>query len=102
MSDTKRNRAIVKRVAAGTSIKAIADEFGITKQRVSQIYIGLTGERQPQPDLSPAKRIARLRVLLDRGLRPADIALRLGVSRNAVLGKIYRLRRQDARSVRDA
>jgi DNA-binding NarL/FixJ family response regulator len=48
MSDTKRNRAIVKRVAAGTSIKAIADEFGITKQRVSQIYIGLTGERQPQ------------------------------------------------------
>jgi hypothetical protein len=44
----------------------------------------------------PAKRTARLRALLDRGLRPAAIALRLGVSRDAVLGKIYRLRRQDA------
>ena len=96
MSDPKRNRAIVKRVAAGTSMQAVADQFGITKQRVSQIYIGLTGERQPKPDPWPAKRTATLRVLLDRGLHPADIALRLGVSRNAVLGKIYRLRRQDA------
>ena len=96
MSDTKRNRAIVKRVAAGASIKAVADEFGITKQRVSQIHISLTGERQPKPAPWPAKRTARLRVLLDRRLRPADIALRLGVSRDAVLGKIYRLRRQDA------
>ena len=97
MSDTKRNRAIVKRVAAGTSIKAVADEFGITKQRVSQIRISLTGERQPKPAPWPAKRTAKLRVLpRSRGLRPADIALRLGVSRYAVLGKIYRLRRKDA------
>jgi hypothetical protein len=54
MSDTKRNRAIIERVAAGTSIKAVADEFGITKQRVSQIHVRLTGERQPKPDPWPA------------------------------------------------
>ena len=101
MSDTKRNRAIVERVAAGTSIKAVADEFGITKQRVSQIHISLTGERQPKPAPWPAKRTTRLRALLDQGLRPSDIALRLGVSRYAVLGKIYRLRRQDARSAHE-
>ena len=98
MSDTKRNRAIVERVATGTSIKAVADEFGITKQRVSQIHhISLTGERQPKPAPWPAKRTARQRVLLDQGLRPADIAARLGVSRDAVHGKIYRLRRQEGR-----
>jgi hypothetical protein len=102
MRDTMRNRAIVERMAAGASMKGVADEFGITKERVSQIPIRLTGESQPQPDPWPAERIARLRVLLDRGLRPADIALRLGVSGYAVLGKIYRLRRQDARSVHDA
>jgi DNA-binding CsgD family transcriptional regulator len=96
----KRNRAIVERLAAGATLQTIADEFGLTQQRVSRINIHLTGERlRIQPDPWPAKRTARLRAMLDQGLRPAEIAPRLGVSRNAVLGKIHRLRRrQGARS----
>ena len=97
-----RNRAIVERVAAGASLRTVAREFGLTFQRVSQIHIHITGERlrlspdRPlQTDPWPVERAARLRALLDEGLRPADIAPRLGVSRNAVLGKVFRLR-QDA------
>jgi DNA-binding CsgD family transcriptional regulator len=99
ISARKRNRVIVERLAAGATLQTIADEFGLTRQRVSRINIDLTGERlQIQPDPWPAKRTARLRAMLDQGLRPAQIAPRLGVSRNAVYGKIHRLRRrQDAR-----
>jgi DNA-binding CsgD family transcriptional regulator len=91
-----RNRAVVERVAAGASLRTVAREFGISYQRVSQIHIHITGERVRalRPDPWPAERTARLRVLLDEGLRPADIARRLGVSRNAVLGKVYRLRQE--------
>ena len=93
---TSRNRAIVERVAAGASLRTVATEFGITRQRVSQIHIQITGVRlrSVRRDSWPAERTARLRALLDEGLRPADIAPRLGVSRNAVIGKVYRLRRE--------
>jgi DNA-binding CsgD family transcriptional regulator len=95
ISARKRNRVIVERLAAGATLQTIADEFGLTRQRVSRINIDLTGERlQIQPDPWPAKRTARLRAMLDQGLRPAQIAPRLGVSRNAVYGKIHRLRRR--------
>ena len=75
-----RNRAIVERVAAGASLRTVAREFAISYQRVSQIHIHITGERlrDLRPDSWPAERTARLRVLLDEGLRPADIARRLG------------------------
>jgi DNA-binding CsgD family transcriptional regulator len=93
---TSRNRAIAERVAAGASLRTVATEFGITRQRVSQIHIHITGVRlrSVRRDSWPAERTARLRALLDEGLRPADIAPRLGVSRNAVIGKVYRLRRE--------
>ena len=98
---TSRNRAIVERVAAGASLRTVAREFGLTYQRVSQIHFHITGERlrpsQDRPfrtDPWSVERTARLRALLDEGLRPADIAPRLGVSRNAVLGKVYRLRQE--------
>ena len=96
-----RNRAIVERVAAGASLRTVAGEFGISYQRVSQIHFQITGERlRPSPsrpfrtDPWPVERMARLGALLEEGLRPADIAPRLGVSRNAVLGKVFRLRQE--------
>jgi transposase len=93
---TSRNRAIVERVAAGASLRIVATAFGITRQRVSQIHIQITSVRlrSVRRDSWPAERTARLRALLDEGLRPADIAPLLGVSRNAVIGKAYRLRRE--------
>jgi DNA-directed RNA polymerase sigma subunit (sigma70/sigma32) len=41
----ERYRAIVKRLADGASLQTVADEFGITRQRVSQIHIHFTGDR---------------------------------------------------------
>ena len=98
---TSRNRAIVERVAAGASLRTVGRELGLSYQRVSQIHFRLTGERlrpsQNRPfrtDPWPVERTERLRALLDEGLRPADIAPRLGVSRNAVLGKVFRMRQE--------
>ena len=88
----RRNRAIVKRLAAGTSPRAVGAEFGLTAKRICQIHMQVTGARLRPPYASwPANHVARLRLLWRRGLSTAEIGRLLGVSKNAVVGKIDRL-----------
>jgi hypothetical protein len=87
-----RNRAIVKRLAAGASTRAVGAKFGLTPAQISRIRMQVTGVRQrPAYAPWPAKRVARLRLLWRRGLSAAEIGRLLGMSKNAVVGKIDRL-----------
>jgi len=57
-----RNAEIVKRVTSGMSRQVVADELGLTRQRVSQIVIRATGaDHQPRHDPWPEERGQRLR-----------------------------------------
>lgn len=85
-----RNAAIVQRVISGMSRRVVADELGLTRQRVSQIVIRATGAADRQP-LWPEERGQRLRAMWDEGLSVNEIARRLGVSRGSVVGKVRRL-----------
>lgn len=85
-----RNAAIVQRVTSGMSRRVVADELGLTRQRVSQIVIRATGAADRQP-LWPEERGQRLRAMWDEGLSVNEIARRLGVSRGSVVGKVRRL-----------
>ena len=93
-----RNRAILERLSVGLTVRAVAAEFGITHQRVSQIRQRLTGARSraAHPPWFP-DRIERLQRLQCEGLKHAAIARELGVSRSAVVSKLYRLRRRSQR-----
>ena len=88
----RRNRAIVKRLAAGASTRAVGAAFGLTPKRIRQIRMQVTGVRL-RPAYAPwsAKRVARLRLLWRKGLSTAEIGRLLGVSKSAVAGKIDRL-----------
>lgn len=85
-----RNAAIVQRVISGMSRRVVADELGLTRQRVSQIVIRATGAADRQ-QLWPEERGQRLRAMWDEGLSVNEIARRLGVSRGSVVGKVRRL-----------
>ena len=85
-----RNAAIVQRVTSGMSRRVVADELGLTRQRVSQIVIRATGAADRQ-QLWPEERGQRLRAMWDEGLSVNEIARRLGVSRGSVVGKVRRL-----------
>jgi transposase len=88
----RRNRAIVKRLAAGASTRAVGAEFSLTAAHVGRIRMQVTGARL-RPAYAPwsANRVARLRLLWRRGLSTAEIGRLLGVSKSAVVGKIDRL-----------
>ena len=88
----RRNAAIIERAARGVPIKAVADEFGLTHQRISQI-LGKTGEKRgsnTEVDWT-SDLIKRLRRDWKTGRSTAEIGRRLGVSKNAVIGKADRL-----------
>jgi hypothetical protein len=51
----ERNRDIVERLAAGATLQAVGDAYGISKQMVSYINLRLTGRR-----LGQARRTGRL------------------------------------------
>jgi hypothetical protein len=88
----RRNRAIVNRLAAGASTRAVGAEFGLTAVQIGRIRMQATGARlRPAYTPWPADRVARLRLLWRRGLSTAEIGRLLGVSKNAVVGKIDRL-----------
>jgi DNA-binding CsgD family transcriptional regulator len=93
-----RDRIILERLNAGVTARAVAAEFGISHQRVSQIRKRLTGTR-----LGVARRpwsldrIERLQRLQREGLTSAAIARELSVSRSAVAGKLHRLRLRSER-----
>jgi transposase len=88
----RRNRAIVKRLAAGVSTRAVGAEFGLTAEHIGRIRRQLTGARlRPAYARWSANRVARLRLLWRRGLSTAEIGRLLGVSKSAVVGKIDRL-----------
>ena len=87
-----RDRIILERLSAGVTARAVAAEFGITHQRVSQIRQRLTGAR-PGAVRRPWSfdRTERLQHLRREGLTVAAIARELGLSRSAVAGKLNRL-----------
>jgi DNA-binding CsgD family transcriptional regulator len=87
-----RNRKIVARVAAGATLQEVADEYGLTKQMISYVHRRTTGRLLlPHRPKWPEDRVRTLRVLWRKGLPCAAIAQRLGVSKNAVIGKAHRL-----------
>jgi DNA invertase Pin-like site-specific DNA recombinase len=67
-----RNRAIVERLAAGASTRAVATEFGLTPTQIGRIRMRVTGLRQ-RPAYAPwsAERVARLRLLPSTQRQPA-------------------------------
>jgi DNA-binding CsgD family transcriptional regulator len=93
-----RDRIILERLSAGLTVRAVAAEFGITHQRVSQIRKRLTGAqsgaaRRPWS----LDRTDQLQRLQREGLTPAAIAREIGASRGAVRSKLHRLRRRSQR-----
>jgi transcriptional regulator with XRE-family HTH domain len=95
-----RDRSILDRLNAGVTARAVAAEFRITHQRVSQIKQRLTGAR-PGAARRPwsLDRIERLQRLKREGLTLAAIAREFGVSKNAVAGKLHRLRLRERQQV---
>jgi DNA-binding CsgD family transcriptional regulator len=90
---TARNRDIVARLAAGATLREVAKAYGLSQAMVSHIN-HVTGGR-PLADarpLWPDDRIGALRKLWRQGLSCTEIAPRLGVSKDAVVGKARRLR----------
>jgi hypothetical protein len=90
-----RNAAIVQRLADGVSMRTVAKEFGITRQRVSQIAFRITGKhtRRQRPRIAwPPERVAALQSLWGEGLRPAAIGRRWGVPGTTVASKARHLR----------
>jgi DNA-binding CsgD family transcriptional regulator len=87
-----RNRDILKRLAAGASMREVAAVVGISKQRIGQISLQLTGRPHGKRRLKwPTERERMLRKLWPTGLSYSKLAQRLGVSRNAVICKAHRL-----------
>jgi hypothetical protein len=88
----QRNRAIVTRLAAGASTRAVGAEFGLTAVHISRIRMRVTGVRLRRA-YAPlvADRAARLQRLWREGLSTAEIGRLLGVSKSAVFYKIRRL-----------
>ena len=88
----QRNQEIAARLAAGASLREIGGAFGISRERVRQIAVAFGGahKRRHRAPLWPATRTARLRKLWGR-MSAAEIGLKLGVSKHAVIGKARRL-----------
>jgi hypothetical protein len=88
----KRNRELLALLRAGTtSFQAVGADYGLSGERVRQIArkLGYAG-RQRSPLWRPdADR--RLRRLVRTGLSASLIADRLGVTKNAVTGRAFRL-----------
>ena len=80
-----RDRAIVERVVAGLSLRAVGAEYGLSHKVVGRIaaragvHCSHAGRRS-----WPAHRIAELRQLRGEGLSMGEIAQRLGVSKTTV------------------
>jgi hypothetical protein len=87
-----RNRKIVASVAAGATLQAVANAYGLTKQAISYINRRATGRPlAPHRPAWPDSRVRALRALWRKGIPSGAIALRLGVSKNAVVAKARRL-----------
>jgi ribosomal protein S14 len=86
----QRNQTIAARLAAGASLREVGGAFGISRERVRQIAVGGAHKRRHRAPLWPATRTARLRKLWGR-MSAAEIGLKLGVSKHAVIGKARRL-----------
>jgi DNA-binding CsgD family transcriptional regulator len=88
----QRNQEIAARLAAGASLREVGVTFGISGERVRQIAVAAGGphKRRHRAPLWPATRTARLRKLWGR-MSAAEIGLKLGVSKHAVIGKARRL-----------
>jgi DNA-binding CsgD family transcriptional regulator len=86
----QRNQTIAARLAAGASLREVGGAFGISRERVRQIAVGGAHKRRRRPPLWPATRTALLRKLWGR-MSAAEIGLKLGVSKHAVIGKARRL-----------
>ena len=80
-----RDRAIVERVAAGLSLRAVGAEYGLSHTKVGTIA-ARAGVHFSHPGRRswPAHRIAELRQLRSEGLSMGEIAQRLGVSKTTV------------------
>jgi DNA-binding CsgD family transcriptional regulator len=87
-----RNREIAARLVAGATHQQVAREFGLSKQRIGQLRLLLTGRpHSERPPKWPVERTRMLAKLWHQGLSCSQIGQRLGVSKDAVLGKARRL-----------
>ena len=80
-----RDRAIVERVVAGLSLRAVGAEYGLSDKAVGRIA-ARAGVHFSHPGRRswPAHRLAELRQLRSEGLSMGEIAQRLGVSKTTV------------------
>jgi excisionase family DNA binding protein len=80
-----RDRAIVERIAAGLSLRAVAAEYGLSYKVVGTIA-ARAGVHFSHPGRRswPDHRITELRQLRSEGLSMGEIAQRLGVSKTTV------------------
>lgn len=74
---------------AGHTLQEIGHLFGLTRERIRQI-LGSEYNFNPRPPLRTTAFIERARDLWDEGLTANQIARRLGVSRNVVIGVAHR------------
>jgi hypothetical protein len=76
-----RDRAIVERVAAGLSLRAVGAEYGLSHTKVRRIA-ARAGVHFSHPGRRswPAHRLAELRQFRSEGLSVGEIAHRLGVT----------------------
>ena len=81
-----RDRAIVERVVAGLSLRAVGAEYGLSYKVVGTIAAraGVHSSRRRGPPPWPAHRLAELRQLRSEGLSIGEIAHRLSVSKTTV------------------
>jgi AraC-like DNA-binding protein len=81
-----RDRAIVERVAAGLSLRAVGAEYGLSHTVVGTIAAraGVHSSRRRGPPPWPTHRLAELRQFRSEGLCMGEIAQRLGASKTTV------------------
>jgi hypothetical protein len=84
-------RTIARLLRKKVPMQAIADRFGVTRQRISQIAKELVPEQhQTRPPVHPPEFLTRAEKLWDQGLSASEVAARMGVEKNVISGISWR------------
>lgn len=97
VQDTDRAKEFERRYLAGETLQQIADDYGITRERVRQVLrrigvpsLGLRPEHRTKPHELTADEIAAAKAY-ESGTPPRDIERRFGLARHQILTACDRL-----------
>lgn len=87
---SERDQTIIERYQRGNEMQFVADEFGISRQRVGQILNKYGIERRPRRTAMPADRLERAITMVNRGRLPFHAADEAGINGQAFYAYLHR------------